>query len=438
MLAIVLLVALAAAVHILLGPGPLDFANLQGAPVSKYKGRDPTGVPDSLAGASLVERGKYLARAADCIECHTAEDGTPFAGGRAIVLPFGTLYSTNITPDSDTGIGRYTDEDFLKAIHKGIRRDSEYLYPAMPYPSYTYMSDADALAIKAYLFSLKPLHSVTPANSLIFPFNQRPLMAIWNAFFNPDRRYAPNAERSAQWNRGAYLAEALEHCGECHTPRNLFLSLDNRTKFGGELEAGWRAYNISSDQETGVGAWSEAEIVDYLSRGHSDHRGTATGPMGEAIDESLNHLDRADVAAIATYLKSVPAVHAKDLPPLRSKAAPESHPEQAPGKSNARGETVYAEACAGCHGWTGASSVLPLATLIGARAVNDPSGINLTQVIVHGSERHPGETTSTMPPFGETYSDGDIASVVNYVTGRFGAVAASLSAADVATLRARD
>jgi mono/diheme cytochrome c family protein len=432
---IVLLVGLAGVAYGLLDPGPMDFAGGRGASASKSRTRDPTGVPPSLSRASLVERGEYLARAADCVDCHTAESGTPFAGGRAIVLPFGTLYSTNITPDPDTGIGKYTDDDFLNAIHKGLRRDSKNLYPAMPYASYTYMSDGDALAIKAYLFSLKPLHSVLPPNTLSFPFNQRPLVAIWNAFFNPNHRYQPNPERSDEWNRGAYLAEAMEHCGECHTPRNLFLSLDNRRKFGGELQAGWRAYDISTDPQTGVGAWNDGQLVDYLSRGHSPGRGAACGPMGEAVDLSISHLDPADVAAIATYLKSVPTVHSEDLPAVRSTAAPESHAEQASGNAGARGETVYAEACAGCHGWTGVSSALPLATLIGVRSINDPSGINVAQVIVHGAERHPGETTSAMPAFGETFSDSDIASVVNYVTARFGARGANLSAIDVARLR---
>jgi mono/diheme cytochrome c family protein len=433
-LGIVLLAVLVWAAYTAFGPGPVDFAG-RGASASKYQGRDPTGVPESLASASAIERGRYLARAADCVECHTADHGAPFAGGRAMVLPVGIIYSTNITPDNDTGIGRYSDEDFLNAMHKGIRRDSSDLYPAMPYPSYTYMSDADVLAIKAYLFSLKPQHSITQANTLGFPFNQRFLIAIWNAFFNASNRYRPNPERSAEWNRGAYLAEAMEHCGECHTPRNSFLALDNRRKFGGEVEAGWRAYNISSDLETGLGAWSEAELVDYLARGHSPRWGTANGPMGEAVGQGTSHLDRADVAAIVAYLKSVPAVRSRELPEVRLTAAPESHAQEAPGSASVRGERVYAEACAGCHGWTGVSSALPLATLIGVRSVNDPSGINVAQVILHGAGRHVGEITPTMPPFGETYSDREIASVVNYVTARFGAVGASLSASDVARLR---
>ena len=202
------------------------------------------------------KRGEYLTRAADCTACHTAKGGAPYAGGLAFALPFGTIYSPNITADKDTGIGNWSDAQFLNALHRGIDDEGERLYPAMPYASYTYMTDADALAIKAYLFSLKPVHQENPEDKLSFPFNQRWLMGLWSMFFNADRRFEPNPARSEAWNRGAYLSEALAHCGECHTPRNLAFALDNRKKFGGALTAGWRAYNISSDSATGVGDWS--------------------------------------------------------------------------------------------------------------------------------------------------------------------------------------
>jgi mono/diheme cytochrome c family protein len=209
--------------------GPLDFAGGSTVALSDYKDANPTGVPASLAGADVVKRGEYLARAADCIVCHTAPGGQAYAGGLAIPLPFGgTLYSTNITPDKDTGIGSYNDQEFLNAVQRGIRKDGTRLYPAMPYPSYTYMTDADALAIKAYLFSLSAEHAANRADTLTFPYNQRWAMAVWSLFFNADTRFAPNTSQTAQWNRGAYLAEALAHCGECHTPRNLALALDNR------------------------------------------------------------------------------------------------------------------------------------------------------------------------------------------------------------------
>src|ERR1700727_346557 len=184
------------------------------------------------------------------------------------------------------------------------------------------MSDAAALAIKAYLFTLKPLHAPAPQNTLSFPFNQRGLMSLWSAFFNPDRRYEPNVDRSPEWNRGAYLAEAMAHCGECHTPRNLGFALNNRENLAGAVQAGWRAYNITADSASGVGSWSDADLAHYLSIGHADGRGTASGPMGEAVDESLNYLKTSDVAAIVAYLRTVPGVASSDLAEPKQISAP--------------------------------------------------------------------------------------------------------------------
>src|SRR6478752_2368317 len=265
----IVVVVVVAGLWFLRGPGPMEFADGPKVALADYKGADPTGVPASLAKTSLVERGEYLARAADCMVCHTAQGGKEYAGGLAIRLPFGTLYTTNITPDKETGIGNYSDQDFLGAVHRGIRRDGARLYPAMPFTSYTYMTDADALAIKAYLFSLPAVRAPAPANTLSFPFDQRWTVIFWSALFNPDTRFEPDPAKSPEWNRGAYLTEALAHCGECHTPRNLAFALDNRKKFAGAVTAGWRAFNISSDKNTGVGAWSDDDLVSYLSIGHA-------------------------------------------------------------------------------------------------------------------------------------------------------------------------
>ncbi len=299
---------------VVLAPHPMDFAGGTHVALAEYHGEDPTGVPAELKGASLIERGQYLARAADCEACHTAEGGEPFAGGRAFVLPFGTLYATNITPDKETGIGNYSDANFLDAVHKGIAPGNEKLYPAMPFTSYAYMTDADVGAIKAYLFSLKPVHAPDRENSLSFPFNQRSLMGIWALLFNPDKRFEPRTGRDPQWNRGAYLVEAMEHCGECHTPRNLLQALDQRQKFAGTVQAGWRAYNITSDPKSGIGAWSEADLAHYLAIGHADGRGTATGPMGEAVDNSLRYLTESDITAMVTYLRSVSGIATPSQP----------------------------------------------------------------------------------------------------------------------------
>jgi len=420
---------------VVLAPRATDFAGGSRVALGEYHASDPTGVPAELKNASAVEQGRYLARAADCEACHTAEGGAPYSGGRAFVLPFGTLYSTNITPDKDTGIGDYSDADFLNAVHRGVGRNDTKLYPAMPFASYTYMTDADALAIKAYLFSLQPVHAPAPHNTLGFPFNQRPLMAVWAMLFNPDRRFEPRTARDPQWNRGAYLAEAMGHCGECHTPRNLLQALDNRKKFAGAVQAGWRAYNITSDPKSGIGAWSEGDLAHYLSMGHADGRGTATGPMGDAVDHSLQYLAQSDIAALVAYVRSVSAFATADLPEPKASPAPATYAQGDAGNADPVGRTVYAGACAGCHDWSGVSPGIPDATLTGARSVNDPSAINVVQIVLSGAHRHAAEAGPSMPAFGSAYSDEEIASLANYVTGRFGAQPSAVTASTIATLR---
>jgi mono/diheme cytochrome c family protein len=420
-----------------LAPHPTDFAGGSPVALTQYQGQNPTGVPAELKQASLIEQGEYLTRAADCLACHTVDGGEPYAGGRAFVLPIGTLYSTNITPDKETGIGDYSDANFLNAIHKGIGRGNSRLYPAMPFASYTYMTDADALAIKAYLFSLKPVHAPAPANTLSFPFNQRALMSVWAVLFNQDKRFEPRPQRDPQWNRGAYLVEAMAHCGECHTPRNLMQALDNRKKFAGAVQAGWRAYNITPDPKSGVGAWSEADLAHYLAAGHADGRGTATGPMGEAVDNSFQYLTQNDIAAIVTYLRSVPGVATSDLGDIRTSPAPASHAEGVAANADLRGKAVYAGACAGCHDWTGVSPVIPEATLTGVRSVNDPTATNVVQVILTGAHRRSSDSRA-MPPFGSSYSDEEIASLANYVTARFGSHPSSVTPNSIAKARTQD
>ncbi len=432
--AAIVVVALGAGLWIIRGPGPLAFADGPKVALTDYRGANPTGVPAALTQASLVERGAYLARAADCLACHTTQGGKEYAGGLGFKLPFGTLYSTNITPDKETGIGNYSDQDFLNAVHRGIRRDGVRLYPAMPFTSYTYMTDADALAIKAYLFSLPPVRAAIPATTLTFPFNQRWTMIFWSALFNPDRRFEPDTSKSPEWNRGAYLTEALAHCGECHTPRNLAFALDNRKKFAGAVTAGWRAFNISSDKNTGAGAWSDDDLVSYLSIGHADGHGTASGPMGEAVDHSLSHLAQQDIRAVVGYLRSVPAIASPDLPATLAPQAPASHRDG--GRTqDPRGKMVFEGACVSCHDWTGQSPISPFATLTGAWAVNDPTATNVAQIVISGTKRRTPPGAISMPAFGSSHSDAEIAAVTNYVTARFGGKASQLTAQDVAELR---
>jgi mono/diheme cytochrome c family protein len=429
----IVVVALAIGVWIIRGPGPMAFAAGQKVALVDYKAANPTGVPASLAQASPLDRGAYLAKAADCMACHTKQDGKPYAGGLGFKLPFGTLYSTNITPDKETGIGNYSDQDFLNAVHRGVRADGARLYPAMPFTSYTYMTDADALAIKAYLFSLPPVHARAPANTLTFPFNQRWAMNFWSALFNPDTRFEPDTSQGPEWNRGAYLAEALAHCGECHTPRNPAFALDNRRKFMGAVTAGWRAFNISSDKATGVGAWRDDDLASYLAIGHATGHGTASGPMGEAVDRSFSLLAPTDIRAVVAYLRSVSAVASPDLPATTAPPAPASH--KLGGTADPRGKMVFEGACVSCHGWTGESSISPFATLTGAWAVNDSSATNVVQIVVSGTRRQTPVDVVSMPAFGNAYSDDEIAAVANYVTARFGSKPSQITAQDVAELR---
>jgi mono/diheme cytochrome c family protein len=413
-------------------PGPLAFARGSTVALADYQAANPTGVPAGLAKAGIVKRGEYLAKAADCVVCHTTKDGDAFAGGLPFPAPSGTLYSTNITADKDTGIGNYSDQDFLNAVQRGVRKDGARLYPAMPYTSYTFMTDADVLAIKAYLFSLPAVHRENQPDTLQFPFNQRWSMIFWSWVFNPNTRFAPNTEKSAEWNRGAYFAEALAHCGECHTPRNPAFGLDNRRKFAGAAY-GWLAYNITSDRGTGIGSWSDDEVHAYLSKGHAAGRGTASGPMGEVVDHSLSLMDPADIRALVIYLRSIPAV-ASSEPATIAPPAPASPKEGA--VADALGRKVFAQACASCHSWTGVSSLSSSATISGSRAVNDPTATNVAQIVVSGTQRlTPG--SMSMPAFGSIYSDTEIAAVANYVTARFGSAASKLTAKDVAELRSQ-
>jgi mono/diheme cytochrome c family protein len=431
--AIVSIGAAAAVAWFALTPGPTAFAKEPRAPLGAHPGPDPTGVPAELRGQSLVQRGEYLTRAADCVVCHTAIGGQPFAGGFAMNLPFGTLYSTNITPDKATGIGRYTDAQFISAVRHGVRADGARLYPAMPYTSYRYMTDNDVLAIKAYLTSLPPVSAPARRNTLGFPFNQRPLLAAWSGLFSREAAFETVPGRGAQWNRGAYLAEALAHCGECHTPRNPAYALDNRRKFAGAIAGGWRAYDISSDRKGGIGAWRTEELAAYLRHGQAPGRGAASGPMGEVADHSLGYLTPSDLLALATYVRSVPAA-GSNLPEPQRRPAPASHREGAPAE-NRKGEQVFAAACASCHDWTGVSPLMSYATLTGARAVNDPNATNVAQVVINGVQRANASATQFMPAFGGSYDNAEVAAVANYVTARFGARGSSLSEDDVARLR---
>jgi mono/diheme cytochrome c family protein len=389
-------------------------------------------------GSALVAKGEYLTKAADCAACHTAPGGEPFAGGRAFKLPFGTIYSTNITPDRETGIGQWSDAEFVRALHRGIGRNGEDLYPAFPYTAYALLSTDDVLAIRAYLSTVRPVPLRNTDNTLVFPFNQRYVLRAWKLLFMPTRQWERSAAHDGAWNRGSYLAEALAHCGDCHTPRNLMFATKSGRKYAGAVVDGWKAYNITSDSETGIGAWSDAEIEQYLSSGHAPAHGSAGGGMGEAIDLSLRHLSPEDVAALTRYLRTIPAQRSE------LSAQIDHHPATlngatawSPGldRNESIGFQIFASACASCHGWDGTGQQTDHAELVGSPAVNDPSGVNLVRAVLEGIKIGSPRGDNLMPSFAAAYTDAEIAAVSNYVIGHFGGRQGSVTSADVRAAR---
>ena len=432
---VVVVAVLAVLAYVAFVPGPLAFAGGNPVPLAQYSGQ-PTGVPADFPTADAAARGKYLVQAADCEACHTADGGQPFAGGRPFVTSFGTIYSPNITPDVQTGIGSWSDADFVRALHRGIDKDGRHLYPAFPFASYTYLTDQDALAIKAYVFSLPAVQNTAPANTLRFPFNQRGLMALWSLFYNPDQRFEPHPDRSAAWNRGAYLAEALAHCGECHTPRTPLQALNNRQKFAGGHAEGWRAYNLSSDKDAGIGGWSAEDLLHYLQVGHTLNRGSAFGPMALAVHLSFQNLAASDLQALVEYVRTVPPAASSDLPAPKLDKAPGSPTERvAADSADPHGHDIYAGVCAGCHGWSGVNDYVPYATLTGTRAINDPSATNVALALLRGASPLPSAGAVAQMPSFASWSDDQIADLSNYVTARFGAAPSAITADEVHKLR---
>jgi mono/diheme cytochrome c family protein len=363
------------------------------------------------AQSDLIARGEYVTHAADCASCHTAPGGKLFAGGRAFILPFGVLYSPNITPDQSTGIAGYNDEEWVHMLQDGVARGGKHLYPAMPYTSYTQMSRDDALAVKAYLMSLAPVQATPPENRISFPFNQRWGMVFWNLLNHPDRRFQPDSSKSAEYNRGAYLVDALGHCGECHTPRNFMMGLKDGKKFAGAEQVGWLAYNLTSDRTSGLAGWSDAQLEQYLGTGHADGHGPASGPMAEAVEYSLRYLKPEDIHAMVTYLRGVPAQ--SDGPPAVQVGSPVA-------ATDTLGSRLFVQACAGCHLPDGNGRQSPWAALRGSHTAGDPEGTNLVQVLTQGTQIDTSQGLMFMHPFTGGYTDDELAALANYTSGQFG------------------
>ncbi|ASW08527.1 c-type cytochrome [Rhizobium sp. 11515TR] len=382
------------------------------------------------SGQELIARGEYLTIAGDCAACHSAKGGKPFAGGLPFKLPFGTIYSSNITPDKEHGIGAWSDAEFVRAVRSGVGKHGENLYPAFPYASYALLSTDDILAIRAYLNTVTAVSDAAPENTLEFPFNQRWLMRGWNLLFLPSHPFENDPSKDERWNRGAYLVEGLAHCGECHTPRGLmFQRKQGQALSGGEVD-GWKAWNITSDPETGIGNWSDEDLKGFLATGHAKGHGPAGGAMREAVDLSFSRLPPSDIQAIVAYLRTVPAV--KTDP--GSKVVP-AVPEASTRPPEELGARIFAGACSSCHGKDGSGLVNARASIQGSHAVNDPQGSNLVRVILQGSSNSARLPGQTMPAFHAIYSDEEVAALANYVTGLLSGKNGRVTAKDVAKAR---
>ncbi|WP_077038616.1 cytochrome c, partial [Serratia sp. S119] len=343
---------------------------------------------------------------------------------------------TNITADKETGIGNWSDDQFVRAVREGIGPQGN-LYPAMPYTSYTGLSRDDVLAIKAYLFSLPPVKQANPQNDLSFPFNQRWGMKFWNLAFFHEQRFTPDLNKDEQWNRGAYLATALGHCGECHTPRNLGFGLNQSKHLSGEVVQGWFAANITPDKQTGIGGWSDQQLSQYLATGHAPGRSSAAGPMAEAVENSLQFLTPEDNLALVKYLRDIEPIagDAAAAVNLQPKGAGASTPILPGGQEQSLGRRVFANDCSGCHQWNGPGRQSEYASLVGSTAVNDPQGRSVVQAILKGTSISIGDRHEMMPAFGSAYSDEEVAAVANFVVGHFGDKQGKVTAKQVAEQR---
>jgi len=384
--------------------------------------------------SAQVLRGEYLARAGDCGGCHTVKGGEAYAGGLAIPTPFGTLFAPNITPDPDTGIGRWSAEDFWRAMHEGKSRDGALLYPAFPYTNYTKVVRAEADDLFAYFQWVKPVHKANRKHELAFPYNQRKLLVGWRALYFKAGEYKPDPSQSPEWNRGAYLVEGLGHCDACHSPRNMLGAVSRGDVIAGGLIPiqNWYAPSLTSSRETGLGKWAVSDVVDLLKTGVSA-RGAVFGPMAIVVHDSLQHMTESDITAMATYLKSQAEEAEAPEPPhfvVTDKQAE---------ALVARGEKLYEDRCADCHqrGGEGVPRIYP--PLANNESIVMRYPINAIRIVVNGG--FPPSTQDNprpygMPPFGQDLSDEDIAAVVSYVRQSWGNRAPAVSPAEIAGARA--
>jgi len=392
------------------------------------RGEEAIADRELVLAPALVERGAYLARVGNCAACHTDRGGAPFAGGKGIATPFGTVFASNITPDAETGIGRWNAAEFWRAMHHGRSRDGRLLYPAFPYPDYTLVTREDSDALFAYLRSVTAVRQANRVHELRFPYNLQASLAVWRALFFAPARFEPEPGKPPEWNRGAYLARGLGHCQACHAPRNAFGATNSDLELSGGLipMQGWYAPSLASPKEAGVQGWRVEEVVALLKAGESP-RGAAMGPMAEVVFRSTQYFSDADLRALATFLKDIP-----------EHAPPAARPLEMPADVIALGRRLYGTHCADCHGREGEGGGSAYPALAGHRTVTMASPANLVKVTIHGG--FPPTTAANprpygMPPFGQALTDPEIAAIASFVRGAWGNAAPGVTALDVQRLR---
>jgi mono/diheme cytochrome c family protein len=375
--------------------------------------------------AETIARGKALTDAAGCASCHTADPAKPFAGGKRIDTPFGAIHSPNLTPDRDTGLGAWSDDDFYRALRQGVAPDGSRYYPAFPYPNFTKFIREDILAIRAYLATLLPFSNRRPPPELRWPLNYRLVMRGWDFLFFRPGIFEPDQQKSPEWNRGGYLVEGAAHCGTCHTPKNLFGADKRGRAYSGGLVQNWFAPRIDSAERSGLKSWSVDDIVEYLSSGRNG-KSHASGLMAEVVVHSTSVMSDADVRAIAVYLKDLPA------------GAPEPVVTPPPEAQMADGAKLYGHACVACHEADGSGAPRIYPPLPGNANLQSADPSSTLRIILDGAQtvttpRAPN--AGSMPAYAKQFSDQQIADVTNYIRNSWGNAAPLVTPAQVAKAR---
>lgn len=374
-------------------------------------------LPRPTYAADLVARGEKLASLGACASCHTRPGGAPYAGGVGLHTPFGVIYSTNITPEAETGLGLWGEDAFVRAMRQGVDRRGRMLYPAFPYDHYTKVTDADLKALYAYFMTREPVRAESKPNELAFPFGFRPLLAVWNILFHETGAYKPDAAKSAKWNEGAYYVEGLGHCGACHSPRNALGAVRSNARLAGGDVDGWHAPGIGAYAQAPAG-WTKDSLMNYLVDGWDERHGVAAGPMTQVVNH-LARIDESMVEAMVEYLVDAqpePASGAREkaiqFAREREFAGGAAAGSQTPGAT--RGEDIFARSCANCHKRGGQTTPLALGA-----AVNAPHPGNLIGVILNGIQPPTGSPEKSMPRFAQTLNDEQIVDLVTYMRSRF-------------------